>query len=180
MKLTSLCAVFGLTTLTLVLSTNPSFSQDAIKFSCQSTFNESSGKNDLPTTVAYVPRRGGYVRVIGWKSKIMGSGWNPQKRCQVVSQKFQDLYTEVKYLTIGKNNGYDVICAVKKTSEYCNNKNQLFTVNYNSNPQTVLLQLTHTLQGGGGSPILQNGAKIYVKITDLLENGSIVEVDHNQ
>lgn len=65
----------------------------------------------VPTTIAKTRR--GDVPVIRWVSTwSTGSGFTPQKRCEIVSKSFQTYHEagQLNYLTTGRVNGQAVIC----------------------------------------------------------------------
>ncbi len=194
MKLQSFCAALGLTTFAFILGTSPSFSQDnasanqpdKVTFLCASIYDNPSGQR-IPATVAWNPQRKTHVRVIGWKSEYFEKGgWTPQKRCQVVSEKFQKFYEagRLDYLKTGTSRGYPVICAPKTAGGNCNGDNQLFTIKFGSNPDLVWQQLVGIFENNGnqqGTVINQvsGGGKTYtyVSVDNLLKYAPPVNVE---
>ena len=184
MKLQSFSTALGLTAVTLILGTSPSFSQgnasakqpDKVTFLCMSIYDNASGER-IPATVAWVPERKVHVRFIAWKSEYFPQ-WLPQKRCQVVSEKFQKFYEagRLDYLTTGIIGGYPVVCAAKSNGD-CNANNQLFTLKLGSDPQTILKRLVNIVDGTSGEPIFQSsGGKTYVNVGNFLKNAPVVNV----
>lgn len=93
-----------------------------------------------PATLAQTAN--GNVPVILWKSDYFtGSGYDPQTRCQIISEKFQQYYSDgrLKYLTTGRENGMNVICAAKSNNGGCNGT--LFTLKPGSDPGKTLQDL---------------------------------------
>lgn len=170
---------------TLVSSVSPSFSQansspsqpKKVTFFCQPTFDRASGER-IPTTVAWIPERKGHMRFIIWKSEYFTqSGWTPEQRCQKVTQKFQEFYQQgrLKFLSLGKNNGYPIICGLTNERETCNGNNQLFTIKSTSNPQEVMARLMDIAEGKAADPIFQNsGGKVYISLDKLFENPNLI------
>ncbi|MBR8840578.1 MAG: COP23 domain-containing protein [Stigonema ocellatum SAG 48.90 = DSM 106950] len=116
----------------------------------------------IPATVAWIPERQNHVRFIGWKSSYFElNGLNPQKRCEIVTEKFNQLYSQrhLNYLTSGKVNNYSVICGLASQGENCNSNNQLFTLKPSSNPEIVLQQLIEIAEGKNSDMLLQNSGK---------------------
>ncbi|MBD2139748.1 hypothetical protein H6F32_19855 [Anabaena sp. FACHB-1237] len=183
MKLQSFCTALGLTALTLSLSIFPGFSQDnssnRTRFFCNQMFDQASGEK-IPTTLAWSPERQAHLLFIAWKSEAFSrSQWTPLRRCQVVSEKFQKFNESgfLNYLTVGKVMNLPVICAVKNTEETCNSNNQLFTLKNGTDPKLVLEQLVNISQGKVGRPIYQSsGGKIYLNVSNYLENAPVVNV----
>ncbi|NJR73695.1 MAG: hypothetical protein HC773_08450 [Scytonema sp. CRU_2_7] len=175
----------GLTALTslasITVSLSPSFSQSTasesqpnkVTFFCRQIMDEASGEK-IPATVAWVPERKGHVRFIGWKSEYFNKGgWTPAKRCQKVTQKFQDFYEHgrLNYLSNGKVNGYLVICSLVNQGETCNGNNQLFTLKSGSNPEQALQRLTDIAEGKSSEVLLQkSGEQMYISVQDFLKN----------
>lgn len=189
MQKQSLLIGLGLTVFTslssLVFSVSPSFSQtnsspsqpNKVTFFCQPTFDRASQER-IPTTVAWVPERKGHVRFIIWKSEYFTqSGWTPEQRCQKVTQKFQEFYQQgrLNYLSLGKNNGYPIICGLTNKTETCNSNNQLFTIKSTSNPQEVMARLIDIAEGKASNPLFQtSGGKVYIPLAKLFENSDII------
>ena len=151
-------------------SSNAEPEKDRVNFYC-GEYTDQSSKETIPATMAYVPQRGDSVSIIAWKSSYIPA-WDAQTRCETVSPKFQALYEEslLNYLTTGKVNNYDVICAAIEEGETCNGENQLFQVKANDNPQAVLKGLTGIIEGQSSEPLYQSsGEKIYVQVDKLLD-----------
>jgi len=151
------------------------YSKDKINFYCGAISDKDSGKN-IPATIAYVPQRKAKVAVIAWKSNYIPQ-WDAQKRCNEVSPKFQAFYEDgrLNYLTTGKNQGYDIICAAVETGRSCKAEDQLFQVKASSNPEAVLKGLTGLIEGTSSEPIYQSsGQQIYVSIEQLLNKAPAI------
>jgi Circadian oscillating protein COP23 len=115
------------------------------------------------TTVAITPR--GDRPVIRWVSTDFdGSGWPPQKRCNEVSEQFQELYANgsLKYLTTGKMNGQRVICSAAKKGGRCNAL--LLTVRPGRDPQQTLKELLAVRVQAAGSVMNESGERLYIDI----------------
>jgi hypothetical protein len=150
---------------TIFLAQNPSLSQSAneIQFNCAKVSEIDSG-DKIPATVVWIPEERKNVPLIYWKSQAF-QNWSPEARCDKISPKFQQAYEEgrLNYLTIGKVNGSDVICAITREGQSCNSKNLLFTIKSNQNADLVLQQLSGAFEGNSG-PIYQSGGKDYIQI----------------
>lgn len=147
-----------------------------INFYCGEFLDKDSGET-MPATMAYVPQRKASVSIIAWKSNHIPA-WDAQTRCDTVSPKFQTFYQDnrLDYLITGKNNGYDIICAVKETGQLCQPDDQLFQVKASEDPQAVLRDLTGIIEGKTSAAMYQNsGDKIYVSMDKLLDTAPIVE-----
>ena len=110
--------------------------------------------------MAWVPQRQANVPIIAWNSQHV-LAWNPQKRCEAVSPKFQRFYTDgrLNYLSNGESAGYPIICALLDKQEQCSGENQLFQVRPGSNPEDVVLGLKGILIGDSSEPIYQSSGK---------------------
>ena len=191
----------GLSALTTIIaftsSISPSFSQmiignlldtssdkkaqnpqsDTVTFMCKEIFDAASEKN-IPATVAWVPKRQGHIRLIGWKSEYFPT-WSPEKRCEAVTKNFQKYYDEgrLDYLSTGKRDGYPVIC-VAKQGETCTKDNHLFTIKHGYNPQIVLQQLININEGKSGEPLYQSsGKELHVEVKNIFDNAPLVKVE---
>ncbi|NJM24018.1 MAG: hypothetical protein HC874_21850 [Richelia sp. SL_2_1] len=181
----------ALTTLTslatLAVSISPALSQSVatnsqpnkVTFFCREIFDKASSEK-IPATVVWVPERKGHIRLIGWKSQALPPHITSQKRCEIVTQKFQKFYDNgsLNYLTHGINNGYPVICSIPNQGETCNGINQLFTIRPGSNPGIVLQRLIDTLGGkGGGVIIYQNsGQQIYIDMKEYFKKAPVENI----
>jgi hypothetical protein len=102
-------------------------------------------RNGKSTTV--VDTRRGRIELIVWQSNFFqGSGWDPQSRCEEVSSRFQQFSDtgELRYVTTGKINGYNVICVAdseRPQQNICQNNGLLITLEPNDNPEQVKNEL---------------------------------------
>ena len=131
-------------------------------------------KEGIYRTVADTER--GRIELIKWKSKIWGSRWTPEERCNEVTRRFQEFSSEgtLRYVAIGKMNDYNVICvADKRVSGYeCRKNGLLITLQSNDNPIRVmneLFDINNRVRGGG----MERGEAI--DIEDFLENAPLME-----
>ena len=146
----------------------PTFSQDRsnqVTFLCRQVLDPAIGEK-RPATVAWVPERKSHVLIVGWKSDYVPK-WNPEKRCQTVTPKFQAAYDSgrLNYLAVGEVNNNQVICAIADLGEECNNNNQLFTIKYQDNPNVVF-------SGSAGS--LTREGRTYLQFNQLLQKAPLV------
>ncbi|MDH6099194.1 COP23 domain-containing protein [Anabaenopsis sp. FSS-46] len=152
MHLPKLTSAVALTALTFTLSAPPAASQTTpkqVSFICRSITPRTDGLRKVPATVAFIPGSRRYQPIIAWESdSFPNTVWTPQKRCEEISQRFQDFYNQdrLRYMTVGQIKGLGVICAAQ-SPETCNSRNQLFTVKPGSDPQTVLEQLIELASG---------------------------------
>ena len=150
---------------------------DAVKFMCKEIF-DTAGESNIPATVAWVPKRNGHVRLIGWKSEYF-STWSPEKRCESVTKNFQKYYDEgrLDYLSTGKRNGYPVICAAKQ-GENCTKDNHLFTIKQGHNPKLVLQRLLGIFEGQSSTVLYQSsGKQLHVEMQKIFDDAPLVKVE---
>lgn len=141
---------------TVVLAPAPAQAQTEGKFYCGKSYDPLS-KKYIPTTLKSSPDREKPLVVIIWKSEYF-SQYAPQKRCNLVSPKFQAAYTagKLEYLVTGthKGNGAPIVCAVKNQGDSCDDSNLLFTLKPYTNDASVLKQLMGNIEGGEAGPII--------------------------
>ncbi|HEY9693014.1 MAG TPA: COP23 domain-containing protein [Oculatellaceae cyanobacterium] len=180
MKLSTLRNLSVLATaISLTLNAAPTFSQtepDKVTFFCRSMVDITSGEN-IPTTIAWIPERQGHIRLIGWKSEYFYR-WNPQARCQAVTQKMQNLSNQgrLNFLATGAVNNYPVICALASQGQPCDSSNQLFTIKSHDKPDEVLARLLQVFEGTASSLFYQNaGQKSYLSVNSFFRNAPLIE-----
>ena len=175
--LTATIAVL-LTSNSLVRADNQeaAYMSDRINFYCGEYTDKASGET-FPTTMAYVPQRKASVSIIAWKSNYIPN-WDAQRRCDIVSPKFQTFHEEhrLDYLTTEVNNGYDIVCAVIKLGQPCTAEDRLFQVKASNDSQAVLKGLTGIIEGKSSEPIYQSSdGKHYASMKKLLNIALVVE-----
>ena len=149
---------------------------DQVSFYCGEISDKETGEK-IPATVAWVPQRQDDVLIVVWKSQNLAA-WNPQKRCETVSPKFQTFYKDgrLKYLSNGESAGYPIICALLDKQEQCSGENQLFQVRPGINPEDVILGLKGILDGKSSEPIYQSsGDRFYVSVLKFLEHAPAIK-----
>lgn len=127
---------------TLTLHSQPSRAQGT-SFYC----GQAGG---VPATLASTPR--GTVEVIRWVSHhFTGSGYDPQRRCQEVSARFQSHYAggRLSYITAGYLNNLPAICVADGTSP-CSSDRLLFTLKPGENAAQKIQQLFNVRSGASG------------------------------
>ena len=130
-------------------------------FSCEIISN-------VPTTVANMAS-GKKVSVIRWVSNTFSnSGWSPSARCNKVSQRFTELNQKgtLRYLTTGRVNGQNVICAAIRKGDRCNDL--LFTLKPGQNPTATLHRLFNVQRKANAGPLNETGDRGYVNVNTLL------------
>jgi len=128
--------------------------------------------NGVPATLAQTPR--GNVPVIRWTSDYFkGAGFDPQKRCELVSEKFQtyqDL-NALDYLTTGSIHGMNVVCVAHEEKGDCDrtlpDKGLLFTLKPGSNPGQTLEELLQVRVRASG-PLTEAPPRVYINVKEFL------------
>lgn len=126
-------------------------------------------RNGIPTTVSQTRR--GEVPIIKWTSSDFdASGWTPDKRCQLVSQRFETFRAngQLQFLTTGRVAGQPVICAVASQSAPCTAADVLYTLKRGQDASATLRRLLNVRRGASG-PMSETGARIYVNFNQFLD-----------
>lgn len=104
-----------------------------IRYECKSEPNKLS-------TVAHTER--GMIELIVWESNYFGSQWSPEKRCEAVTQRFQNFSDQklLRFVSTGRFNNYNVICVSEKAGD-CIDQGLLLTLEGKDQPTQILRQL---------------------------------------
>jgi Circadian oscillating protein COP23 len=131
----------------------------------------------VPTTIVDTPR--GRIQLITWKSDFFrSSGWTPQKRCEEVTNRFQNFSNNgtLKYVTTGiVDKKYKVICVGKKIPGQgysCIKDGLLITLQPEDNSNDILKNLFGNAARVGGVPVTRGQ---YAISMDAILNDSEVE-----
>ncbi|MEM1167820.1 MAG: COP23 domain-containing protein [Cyanobacteria bacterium P01_H01_bin.35] len=115
-----------------------------VRFFCGT--GEYRGRN-VPATIVKNTQSNEEVIVILWKldNYYFGENYPPQKRCKMVSERFQNIYDRdgLKYVvatleTWVPNREIQVVCGVKQMMAPCHNEDLLFTLESTDNPDLVV------------------------------------------
>jgi len=159
----SVLTVSALTIASLLAVTSPTRGQNSgTAFVC-------SNWQGSPATVAQTAQ-GDTVPVILWNSDYFGkAGFDPQTRCELVSQRFQQYYNNgtLNYLTTGRMNRMPVVCVAQKEGGPCSGL--LFTLKPESNPSDTLQRLLAVRVRAQG-PLNETNARVYIDMEEYLEN----------
>ena len=121
-------------------------SASTLKVTCQ----------DLTTLVQKGDRQ---AVMVSWNYDGFGKEFTPQKRCQAVSQRLQEVanlnggtFKDLQ-LASGTVNSQPVICALQSNAKKCNSKNLLFTLKPENarNPDAVIQKIFTFAQDGTSS-----------------------------
>jgi Circadian oscillating protein COP23 len=147
--------VSSLTALALTLGTTLVASQPSQAQSRQFFCGLSYG---YPTTIVRTPI--GNKPIIVWtENSWISDTLTPRRRCQEISNRFQDLYDKGQLGTAkaGRVNGQPVICGVANAQGSCNSSNVLVTLTRDQNPNKIATQLLNTRASASGQPVYLSG-----------------------
>lgn len=149
------------------------FSQFSLAQKGDTAYFCGNSPNNIPTTYA-VPKTGKRISLISWQ-KPWSDEFTPEKRCRIVSEKFQKAEDKdlLNYITSGVVNNQNVICATRKYGGPC--QELLFTLRDDDKPNDVLGALLGVGSLGRGSPLIQteNGSsRIYYDIDVIIRQKS--------
>lgn len=141
-----------------------------IQFACGQSYDRNS-QQYIFTTFAWNSQH--KKPIITWdKENFSNAGFDPQKRCETVSPKFQEAYANqsLKFLTHGTTNGQSVICTSSQVGGEC--QTLLLTLLPEDDPLQTLEQLSDIFLGYASSPLQQSseepiqevGDRIYVEV----------------
>ncbi|CAD5955585.1 hypothetical protein NO108_03204 [Planktothrix rubescens] len=111
-----------------------------------------------PTTIVRTPR--GNKPIIVWtENSWISDTLTPRRRCQEISNRFQDLYNKGQLGTAkaGIVNRQPVICGVANAQGSCNSSNVLVTLTRDQNPNEIATQLINTRASVSGQPVYLSG-----------------------
>ena len=163
----------------LTVNIAPAVSQtpnpDKVTFLCTKIYDSVSGKK-IPATLVWMPENKEHRQLIGWKSQYFDKEYTPEKRCQIVTKKFQEKYDSgnLDYLIRGTSKGYPIICGVKNIDDPCDQDSQLFTLKKHNNSEKIKEALIQTLNKASGM-IMQSSGNTPVPFADVLKNASVVK-----
>ena len=134
-----------------------------------------------PATIARLPQNNGnntLKTLIIWKIDDF-KGYPPEKRCRLVSQKFQ--YNQntghLKYIVSGKANGWPVLCASKQNYNYivdCPDPNVLMTLLRGDDSQEMIRKLQQINTGDSNTALRHSSDKA------LVSNGNLQAINVNK
>ena len=134
-----------------------------------------------PATIGRLPEKDGNTplkTLIIWKIDDF-KGYPPEKRCRLVSQKFQ--YNQntghLKYIVSGKTNGWPVLCASKQNYNYivdCPDPNVLMTLLQGDDSQEMIRKLQQINTGDSNTALRHSSDKA------LVSNGNLQAINVNR
>lgn len=156
--------------------TQPGSSSAATTFQCVS----------LGTNYATVAKRAERTTppMITWKSTEFGSQYTPQQRCNIVSNRLNQVVAanggrlKNLQLTYGPVKGTSVICYVNSRNEICNSNNILLTLRKSDRgrEREILQQLVTFSLKGTGTAVQQSAPQYYAPFGEEIERSLGAEV----
>jgi hypothetical protein len=114
-------------------------------------------------------KSGKKVPIITWKSShFSGSGYTPQRRCEIVSQRFNTLHQrgQMNLLTTGRMNGLPVICAAATNPGPCVQDGLLYTLKPGQNATQTLKNLI-SIRTKASGPLTETASRLYISIEEI-------------
>ena len=144
--------------------------------------------DDTPTIFARTPS-GIPLAIIRWESDFFSeAGYTPEKRCEIVSAKFEKYRLEgiLRYITTGKENGQRVICVssdyggrcqgtlwtLKKDDDASDLIDQLFKVGHLSGVPPLSQSSDGSSQSSQSSDDSSQVSQVYIDIDEILRKAA--------
>ena len=117
--------------------------------------------------------------IIRWVSTLGNGEYPPERRCQIVSEKFQKFYDQgtLKFLTTGRENRQNVICVSKTQEGACTGT--LYTLKPNDNPKQALQNLLDVRIRARSDIIIETDSRLYIDISRFLEQEIKEKINFN-
>ncbi|MCT7949871.1 COP23 domain-containing protein [Ancylothrix sp. C2] len=168
---TTVLTAMAMTVGATVAFQQPSQAQ-ATRFICSMSYT-----TGLPTTYAIRPN-GERVAVVRWYSEYFSdAGYTPERRCQEVTGRFQNLHNQgqLTHITTGYVNGQAVVCASQGSG--CNSSNLLFTLKPGQDAAYSVQQLFDLRATAGASgPLYESSAddgSITIDLNNYINNAAV-------
>jgi hypothetical protein len=144
--------------------TTPSRAQNNTGFYC--------GKSDgEPATIVKTVTQGD-VPLIIWSFEGFGREFPPGRRCEIVSQRFQQYYEDgsLDFITTERIRGYDTVCVARAKGESCEGR-ILFTIPPGQKAKDAI-EAVFNLSGPyrNNCGISENGGKVYINVKSFIQN----------
>jgi hypothetical protein len=135
-----------------------------VQWICKESYEQEKNQY-LPTTFAWTSR--GKIAIVRWATNYFkGAGFDPQTRCQQVSQHLQKAYKNgsLKMITNGWMNGQPVICTTTQVNGDC--VDLVMTLRREDNSLAIVQQFNDIFNGRKVGPIKHSGGQpqIYYQI----------------
>ncbi|NEO57091.1 MAG: hypothetical protein F6K54_30880 [Okeania sp. SIO3B5] len=127
-----------------------------------------------PATIARIPQPNGssvLKTLIIWETNAF-KGYPPEKRCPLVSQKFEDNQNtgDLKYIVSGKANTWPVLCASKDSKNYivnCPDANVLMTLLPGDDSQEMIRKLGEASYKNSSTVLKHRARQVFVNNGNL-------------
>lgn len=154
-----LLAVVNCLTINKLASSNPSNAND-IKFTCGQYYDQEKTEYRFATFAWSAANK---RPLIVWdREDFSGNGFDPKKRCELVSPQFQVAYDDdsLNLITSGFINEQPVICTSRKVGEEC--ETLLLTLLHKDNAVKTLEKFSEILLDPSGRPVDQSSGDIHI------------------
>ena len=128
-----------------------------------------TSKKMLPATLMETQGQNESQTIVIWKSEFFAE-FSPQKRCEIVSPKFQTAYQDGRgYLASGTDakTRLGIICQVTQENDTCTQSNMLFTLKSYQDASKVIEELAAFSSGQSNIPNTQSARGRRLKLSDL-------------
>ncbi|QIZ70440.1 COP23 domain-containing protein [Oxynema aestuarii] len=150
---------------------------NSTRFVCRSYYDERSGYT-YPATFATRGNKQSPPLLV-WRTNYFGSEYPPERRCNDVTQRFNDVVSfyggslQGLQLTHGKVNGSTVLCVARFYGDVCTSENMLFTLRPENARRAagIVQQIGAFAQGYSNVPPVyeSGGEQVYVDLGGMLE-----------
>ncbi len=136
--------------------------------------------NQWTTVVNSSSREGEEITFILWSSNSLAkAGYNNQRRCQMVSSRLNELFSngQLEYITSGNVSGYPVICGARSNSETCAKHTIIITLKNRAQSSSIISHLIQLKHGKAVGPIYQvrddepnEPVPTHLRLSDIIRN----------
>ena len=158
-------ALHAIAGITVVIS----FGQAAVRADASAGSKFYCGSFEGAPSTMTTTKSGKKVPIITWKSShFSGSGYTPQRRCEIVSQRFNTLHQrgQMNLLTTGRMNGLPVICAAATNPGPCVQDGLLYTLKPGQNATQTLKNLI-SIRTKASGPLTETASRLYISIEEI-------------
>lgn len=133
-----------------------------------------TSRDGIPTTFARTAT-GRKIAVIRWE-KQWSKKYPPRARCQEVSRRFQKASEDevLNYLTMGRINDQNVLCAASRYGDSCSPEYLLLTLRPEEDP-SVFIENLRQLGSVASGPLIQSedgSPRIFLDMNQLIRKAS--------
>jgi Circadian oscillating protein COP23 len=148
-------------------------SSTTAKFYCGTAKDPSSKNRELPATLFTSAEVQEPQAIIIWKSEYFGSKFAAQKRCEVVSPKFQTAFVDEGRTNLAavvdRVSGLGMICALSDSNQACDpNHNMLYTLKSYKTAEATIDELNGIFGNKLAIPRYESAGRVVVNLQKLL------------